>query len=81
MARQEKWIFDNRNELPVKISAGIGGSIDVFAGTVKRAPLIFQKLGLEWFYRLLKQPARIVRMGALPKFMILVMLNKLRREA
>jgi len=81
MVRQEKWIFDNLDNLPVKISAGVGGSIDVFAGTVKRAPVIFQKIGLEWLYRLIKQPTRIVRMGALPKFMILVMLNKLKRGA
>ena len=76
MFKQEKWIYDNRDNLPVKISAGIGGSIDIFAGTVKRAPKIFQKLGLEWFYRVLKQPSRILRLGALPKFLILVVTGR-----
>ena len=72
MMKQEKWIYDNRDKLPVKISAGIGGSIDVFAETVKRAPKVFQSLGLEWFYRVLKQPSRILRLGALPRFLVLV---------
>ena len=47
---------------------GIGGSLDVYAGVAERAPLGFQKLGLEWFYRLLKEPWRIGRMMDLPKF-------------
>ena len=57
---------------------GIGGSMDVFAGTVKRAPDIFIKLNLEWFYRLLKQPKRFFRMLALPKFIISVILSKIK---
>ncbi|MCL2873681.1 MAG: WecB/TagA/CpsF family glycosyltransferase [Defluviitaleaceae bacterium] len=80
MYRQEKWIYDNKDILPVKISAGIGGSIDVFAGEVKRAPQIYQKLGLEWFYRVLKQPSRIIRLGALPKFMFLVICRYFKRK-
>ena len=47
---------------------GIGGSLDVFAGTAQRAPDIWCKLGLEWFYRLCKEPWRLPRMMALPKF-------------
>ena len=47
---------------------GIGGSLDVFAGAVQRAPQVWQKLGLEWFYRLMKEPKRFFRMLALPKF-------------
>ena len=66
---QEKWIFANREFLPdVKIMAGLGGSVDIYAGTAKRAPKIFIKLGLEWFYRLLREPKRIGRMMNLPKF-------------
>ncbi len=66
---QEKWIFENLSRLPdVQILLGLGGSLDVYAGTVKRAPKIFIRLGLEWFYRLLKEPWRIGRMMRLPQF-------------
>ena len=49
---------------------GLGGCLDVFSGTVQRAPEAFQKLGLEWFYRLLKNPSRIGRMMRLPLFLV-----------
>ncbi len=66
---QEKWIAANRERLPgVKVLMGLGGSLDIYSGTAKRAPKIFIKLGLEWFYRLLKEPKRIGRMMKLPKF-------------
>lgn len=66
---QEKWIYANRAALPkVTLLLGLGGSVDVYAGTVKRAPQIFIKLGLEWFYRLCKEPKRIGRMMNLPRF-------------
>lgn len=74
--RQEKWIYENRHHMNAKVAMGVGGSLDVWAGTVKRAPKIFQKLGLEWFYRLLKQPTRFMRMMILPKFMIRVLLTR-----
>ena len=48
------------------LMVGLGGSLDVFAGVVERAPAGFQRLGLEWLYRLLKQPSRIGRMAKLP---------------
>ena len=54
---------------------GLGGSLDVFAGTVKRAPKFFQKFGIEWLYRLIKQPSRFIRMLALPKFGFTVLLH------
>ena len=50
---------------------GVGGSIDVLAGKVKRAPEFFCKYGLEWFYRLLKEPKRFFRILKLPKFILL----------
>lgn len=75
--KQEKWIYKNKDILPVKISICVGGSFDGMSGTVKRAPIVFRKMGLEWFYRLLKQPSRIVRMMRLPLFMILVIKNKI----
>ena len=66
---QEKWIAANRDKLPgVNVLLGLGGSLDVYSGRVKRAPAIFVRLGLEWLYRLLKEPKRIGRMMNLPKF-------------
>ncbi|QEK11454.1 WecB/TagA/CpsF family glycosyltransferase [Crassaminicella thermophila] len=70
--KQEIWMNKYKEKLNVKVAMGIGGSIDIWAGTAKRAPEIFQKLGLEWFYRLLKEPWRYKRMMALPKFMLKV---------
>ena len=70
--KQEEWIYTNKDKLCVNLCIGAGGSLDVFAGDVKRAPKIFIKLNLEWFYRFLKQPSRIGRFAALPKFIITV---------
>ena len=67
--KQELWMHRNRPVLKVGLMAGLGGSLDVFAGTVKRAPAFFQKLGLEWFYRLIKEPWRFKRIMKLPKFL------------
>lgn len=69
--KQEKWIYENRHKLPVKIAMGVGGSFDVIAGKAKRAPEFYQKAGLEWFYRLLKEPKRFFRVLKLPKFILL----------
>ena len=66
--KQEKIINKYKDEGIFKIGIGCGGSIDVIAGAVKRAPKLFIKLHLEWFYRLLKQPSRLGRMMVLPKF-------------
>lgn len=66
---QEKWIAENISRLPdVQILLGLGGSLDVYAGVAKRAPKIFIRLGLEWLYRLLREPRRIGRMMRLPQF-------------
>jgi N-acetylglucosaminyldiphosphoundecaprenol N-acetyl-beta-D-mannosaminyltransferase len=67
--KQEKWIFDNKDKLNVSFAAGLGGTLDVFAGTAKRAPGIFLKLNLEWLYRLLCMPSRLGRMMKIPKFL------------
>ncbi|MBC7765863.1 MAG: WecB/TagA/CpsF family glycosyltransferase [Hyphomonadaceae bacterium] len=80
MIRQETWIYEIGRHLPVKILMGIGGSLDGFAGTVKRAPKIFIRCNLEWAYRLLKQPTRFMRMLALPKFAWTVMVNRKKSE-
>ncbi len=70
--KQEKWIANNIKSLNVKCAVGVGGSFDVMSGSVKRAPKIFIKFGLEWFYRLITQPSRFVRMLQLPLFMLTV---------
>lgn len=70
--RQEKWISENLDKFTHGVFMGVGGSFDVIAGTVKRAPVIWQKLNLEWLYRLLSQPTRFRRMLALPRFAIQV---------
>lgn len=70
--KQEKWIYKNKHQLPVNISAAVGGIFDVMAGNLKRAPRIFQVLGLEWLHRLFLEPKRIVRMKQLPLFLIRV---------
>ena len=66
--KQENWIYNNRQVLNAKLAIGAGGCLDVFAGTVKRAPEFYCNHGIEWLYRLIKQPSRFVRMLALPKF-------------
>ena len=69
--KQEKFMFDHRDELKsVRLMAGLGGSLDGFAGNVKRAPDWMIKTNLEWFYRLCKEPKRIGRMMRLPKYVL-----------
>ena len=70
--KQEKWIYANRDKLNVNLCIGIGGALDVFSGNVKRAPEIFIKCNLEWLYRFCKNPSRLGRFAALPKFMLTV---------
>ena len=74
--KQENWINANRDELHPIIYQGVGGSFDVLAGNVKRAPVAFQKAGMEWFYRLVKEPSRIKRQLALPQFLLEVVKQK-----
>ena len=66
--KQEIWIYNNKHRLNAKVSIGAGGCLDVFAGTVQRAPQFYCDHGIEWLYRLIKQPSRFGRMLALPKF-------------
>ena len=68
--KQELWMAKMSGKLLVGLMVGLGGSLDVFAGTVKRAPEAWQKLDLEWLYRLLKEPRCIGRMMKLPLFVI-----------
>jgi len=78
--RQEHFLHEHKQALGVPVMIGIGGVIDVFAGTVKRAPKLWQQLRLEWAYRLLKQPSRWRRQLVLPKFVLTVLFDKNKRQ-
>lgn len=67
--KQEKWIRKNGEATGARLLIGLGGSLDVFAGQVERAPEGWQKAGMEWLYRALKQPARLKRVAKLPLFL------------
>ena len=71
--KQEKWIYTNKDKINKGIMMGLGGSLDTLTGVTQRAPEIWQKLGLEWAYRLVKEPTRIGRMMALPRFGLTVL--------
>jgi N-acetylglucosaminyldiphosphoundecaprenol N-acetyl-beta-D-mannosaminyltransferase len=74
--RQELWIRENMPRLDTLVYQGVGGSFDVFAGHVKRAPKLYRKLGIEWLYRLMKEPKRLKRQMALPQFLAKVLFSK-----
>ena len=78
--KQEKWMKKNGEATGAKLLLGIGGALDVFSGEVKRATRAFQKLGLEWFYRLITNPSRAGRMMKLPLFLVHVAKEKRRRK-
>lgn len=75
--KQEKWISQYGNLTGAKVCIGVGGTLDVFSGTVQRAPVWMQKRGLEWFYRLTSDPRqlrnRIKKQKLLPKFVGMVL--------
>lgn len=73
---QEKWIYKNQSRLKVDIATGQGGTFDYEAGKIERAPKAFQNLGIEWLWRLVKEPKRIIRMMALPKYLITVLFKR-----
>ncbi|MCI7613073.1 MAG: WecB/TagA/CpsF family glycosyltransferase [Selenomonadaceae bacterium] len=74
--KQEKWLSRHMQELQVPVSIGVGGTLDVMAGVMERAPLWMQKAKLEWLFRGLKQPSRAGRLLALPKFVLKVVASK-----
>lgn len=76
--KQEIFISQLKSKLPNAVMIGLGGSFDVWAGVVKRAPEIYQKLGLEWLYRTIKEPQRFKRIfPTLPLFMLKVLKERL----
>ena len=68
--KQEKWMQKNGAACGAHLLIGLGGCLDVFSGQVQRAPEVFQRLGLEWLHRLIKEPSRIGRMAKLPLFLV-----------
>jgi N-acetylglucosaminyldiphosphoundecaprenol N-acetyl-beta-D-mannosaminyltransferase len=71
--KQEKFIHRNRDILGVPVSIGVGGTLDVFSGTVKRAPIWMQNVGLEWLYRLAANPKKISKVALLPRFALMTL--------
>jgi len=77
--KQERWIAAYKDKLnTVKVCQGIGGTLDTIAGNVKRAPIFWQRLNLEWLYRLISEPKRIKRQKVLPVFAFLILLEKVK---
>ena len=77
--KQELWIANNGTATGAHLLCGLGGSINIFAGTAERAPKFWCDHGIEWLYRLLKEPSRIGRMMKLPLFLIHVQQEKRRK--
>ena len=74
--KQEKWLAAHKDELNVPVNIGVGGTFDVMAGVVKRAPKWMQRAKLEWLFRAMLQPSRAGRLIALPKFVFKVVASK-----
>lgn len=78
---QEKWINDNLSDLPsVRMAVGLGGSLDVWSQKVKRAPKLMQRLFLEWLWRMILQPRRIVFLTVIPRFLSAVFIERVTIE-
>ena len=79
--KQEQFIYELKSILPSTVMIGVGGSFDVWSGVTKRAPLIWQKMGLEWLYRTIKEPSRFKRIfPALPLFLIQVIMETIHEK-
>lgn len=77
--KQEKWLTKYKDQLKyVRVCQGVGGTLDTIGGSVKRAPEFWQRVGLEWFYRLITEPKRIKRQKVLPLFALLVLKEKIK---
>ncbi len=73
--KQEKWIANNLEKIPVKVMMGVGGAFDYLSGNVLRAPKWVRSLGLEWLFRLVLQPWRIKRQLSLFMFLWLIIVR------
>jgi N-acetylglucosaminyldiphosphoundecaprenol N-acetyl-beta-D-mannosaminyltransferase len=79
--RQERWIYQHLEELGVPVCVGVGGSFDIVAGRLNRAPQWMQRLGLEWLYRLAQEPGRLWRRYLLGDLPVLLSIARDRRKA
>lgn len=77
--KQEMWMAQNASKLDVGLMAGLGGSLDVFAGTVLRAPEKWQRMNAEWLYRCIKEPWRFKRIARLPLFILKAIAKRIRK--
>ncbi len=73
---QDLWIKRNLARLPVAVAIGVGGALDFLSGRQRRAPRLMQRVGLEWLYRLYREPWRWRRMLAIPRFMMMVLTKR-----
>jgi N-acetylglucosaminyldiphosphoundecaprenol N-acetyl-beta-D-mannosaminyltransferase len=81
MPKQERWIARNLPQLPsARVAVGVGGSLDYLAGAAKPPPGVVHAIGLEWLWRLVRDPKRWRRQRVLPRFVILVLLARMRRR-
>lgn len=79
--KQEKWIYENLDKLNVNVAIGVGGTFDFVAGKIKRAPKLVQKIGLEWLWRVFREPKRIGRIiTAVPVFIYVIIKEKLKNK-
>ncbi|MBZ9623919.1 WecB/TagA/CpsF family glycosyltransferase [Clostridium sp. FP2] len=78
--RQELFIAKYMDRLPCSVFMGVGGSFDIIAGNLKRAPKWMISIGLEWLYRVAKEPFRIKRLSSIPKFILMVIKDKHKRK-
>ena len=78
--RQERWIAENLGRLKVKVAVAEGGSFSFISGATRRAPSWMRRAGLEWLFRLGRQPKRIRRQAAIPLFLWLVLSERMSRR-
>lgn len=79
--KQEKFLWENKDQLQVPVMMGVGGTFDVYSGHARRAPKIFQKLYLEWLWRVLLNPKKISKVKLLPAFVKLVLNEERNRKS
>ena len=77
---QDLWIWRNLSRLPAAVAMGVGGAYDFLSGRQRRAPVVMQRIGLEWLYRLYREPWRWRRMLVLPAFAVQVVLRGRRKN-
>jgi N-acetylglucosaminyldiphosphoundecaprenol N-acetyl-beta-D-mannosaminyltransferase len=78
--KQEQWIMEHMPQTGIKVCQGVGGTLDVISGRVRRAPRVFRSIHLEWLYRLLADPRRLLRQTALPRFVWKVLVSRFGRH-